>query len=171
MSLVAQLTAAFQAIGTDIKSIQLDIGNKTALSTTDKTNLVNAINEVLNKTNSLIDDLAGVGITNKTWSADKIIAYAQQIKSDIFGGTVPAALDTLLEIANQLQDDETELNSIALALGNRVRVDAAQTFTAPQKQQARENIDAASDTEFQQFKTDVGDVATDFVDVYVAAKT
>lgn len=171
MSLVAQISAAFQAVGIDIKSIQLDIGSKTSLSTTDKTNIVNAINEVLAKTNALIDDLAGVGITNKTWSADKIIAYSQQLKNDILGGAVPAAFDTLLEIANQLQDDETELNSIALALGNRVRVDAIQTFTAPQKQQARQNIDAADNTEFQQFKTDVGNVATDFVDVYTAAKS
>lgn len=170
MSLVAQITAAFQAIGLDVKNIQLDIGNKTTLSTTDKTNLVNAINEVLSKTNALINDMAGVGITDKTWSADKIIAYSQQIKSEILGGTVPEALDTLLEIANQLQNDETELNAIALALANRVRVDAVQTFTTPQKLQARQNIDAASDTEFQQFKTDVGDTATDFLGIYNTAK-
>lgn len=171
MSLTAQITAAFQAIGLDIKSIGLDIGNKTSLNTTDKTNLVNAINEVLTKTNSFINDLAGVGITDKTWSADKIIAYSQQLKNEIFGGTVPAALDTLLEIANQLQDDETELNAIALALGNRVRVDAAQNFSVGEKLQGRQNIDAASDTEFQQYKTNVGDVSTDFVAVYVTAKS
>lgn len=170
MSLTAQISAGFEAVGADIKAIRLNLGTLSNLNTVDKSNLVNSLNEVLNKVNTLISDVAGVGITDKTWSADKIIAYVQQVKSDILGGTVPSALDTLLKLAQRLEDDATELNAIMLALGKRVAVDQVQTFTAPEQTQARSNINAASDTEFQQFKTDVGDTNTDFVATYTAAK-
>ena len=72
----------------------------------------------------------------------------------------------MLELLTLINDDQNDLNAIFLALDKRVSVDSIQTFTAPQQLQARQNMGAASDAEFQQFKTDVGDVNTDFVAAY-----
>lgn len=166
MSLVQEIINLAQVIKTDITGIRTDLGNKANLTTTDKTSLVNALNEVLGKVNNLIDDTAGEGITDKVWSADKTVAYVQQVKSQILGGTIPEASDSLLELLTLINDDQNELNAIFLALDKRVSVDSIQTFTNGEKQLGRENIGAASDAEFQQFKTDVGNTNTDFVTAY-----
>lgn len=57
-------------------------------------------------------------------------------------GNAPAALDTLAEIAEQLGNDQTQINNLLDQIGNRVRFDAAQALTAPQQTQARDNINA-----------------------------
>lgn len=77
-------------------------------------------------------------------------------------GTAPAALDTLQELAEALGGDAAFAATVNTALSNRVRADAAQSFTAPQQQQARSNIGAAS-------ATDVGPTTTNFVTVFEAA--
>lgn len=56
----------------------------------------------------------------------------------------PATLDTLAELAAALGNDANFATTIATALGNRVRVDAAQGLSAAQKLAARSNIDAAA---------------------------
>jgi hypothetical protein len=170
MSLAQQINNLAQSIGLDIKDIGIKIGNLNALTTTDKSALVNALNEVLGKVNSLINDAAIAGVTTQTWSADKIIAYISQVKSDIMGGIAPAALDTILELAAQLQADQTSLNGILTALGNRPRVDAAQSYNSTEQAQVRSNIGAASQSALDTLVTNVGDVATDFVAAYTTAK-
>lgn len=57
-------------------------------------------------------------------------------------GNAPAALDTLAEIAEQLGNDQTQINNLLNQIGSRVRFDAAQSLTAPQQTQARDNINA-----------------------------
>lgn len=74
----------------------------------------------------------------------------------------PAALDTLNELAAAIGDDPNFATTMSTALGNRVRVDAAQAFTEPQKVQGRANLDVYS-------KTELGDPETDFVTVFEAA--
>lgn len=73
----------------------------------------------------------------------------------------PATLDTLNELAAALGDDPNFATNMTTALGNRVRVDAAQAFTAIQQDQGRANINAAS-------ATAVGDTNTNFVTVFEA---
>ena len=73
----------------------------------------------------------------------------------------PGTLDTLNELAAALGDDPNFVTTINTALGNRVRVDAAQTFTALQQQQGRDNIAAAS-------AAAVGDTTTNYVTVFEA---
>ena len=98
---------------------------------------------------AVISDAAGAGVFDKTWSADKLIAYitaaATQAKDDIINGA-PAALDTLLEIANQLAADQTALGSLVLALDAAIRTDIVQTFTDAQKTQAQENMGVTAST-------------------------
>ena len=59
--------------------------------------------------------------------------------------SAPGALDTLDELAAALGDDSNFATTIAGALGNRVRVDAAQGLSGPQQSQARANIGAMVD--------------------------
>ena len=74
----------------------------------------------------------------------------------------PVAWDTLKEISDYISDNDTAVGGITAALANRVRVDAAQSFTEPEKVQARTNIDVYS-------KTELGNPETDLVGVFEAA--
>jgi hypothetical protein len=57
-------------------------------------------------------------------------------------GTAPVLLDTLGELSDALGDDPNFSTTILTALGNRLRVDTnAQGLTAPQKTNAKTNID------------------------------
>ena len=133
------LEAVFTQIGTDVGlskkdiiDLQIAVGAISAISPT-----------------AVISDAAGAGVFDKTWSADKLIAYitaaATQAKDDIINGA-PAALDTLLEIASQLSADQTALGALVLALDAAIRTDIVQTFTDAQKTQAQENMGVTAST-------------------------
>ena len=74
----------------------------------------------------------------------------------------PGALDTLNELAAALADDPNFATNTATALGNRVRVDAAQTLNGTQQTQGQDNLSVYS-------RTQIGDPTTDFVAVLAAA--
>ena len=57
-------------------------------------------------------------------------------------GNAPAALDTLAEIAEQLGNDQTQINNLLNQIGNRVRFDSAQALSTAQQNQALSNINA-----------------------------
>lgn len=98
--------------------------------------------------------------TAHAYSSDKVVALLAAQRAEITG-TAGAALDTFGELAAQMVADEGAAASLAIAVGNRVRFDAAQTLTAPQKAQAIANIGAIS-------AADIGDVTTDFVALFNA---
>lgn len=133
------LEAVFTQIGTDVGLSKKDI--------IDLQTAVGAIGAI--SPTAVISDAAGAGVFDKTWSADKLIAYitaaATQAKDDIINGA-PAALDTLLEIANQLAADQTALGALVLALDAAIRTDIVQTFTDAQKTQAQENMGVTAST-------------------------
>lgn len=162
MSLQSQISNLAVRVATECKAIRAGMGDKAALTTTDKTSLVAAVNELRASLSAAagVLDSAGVGDTAHTWSADKIIAQLAALKSEIVAGA-PAAFDTLLEISNALAGDDTELANLLTAVGNRVRFDAAQSLSAPQQAQAIANIGAVS-------AADVGNVAADFVATFEA---
>ena len=109
---------------------------------------------------------AGDGDTTVTWSADKIfdsIAAAKAaLKNELLDGA-GAALDTLNELGDALNNDPNFAATIAAEIANRVRYDAAQALSEPQKAQACVNIGA-------QAASDVGDTDRDFVGDYNTAK-
>lgn len=162
MSLTTQISNLAVRVATECKSIRATTGDKTALTTTDKTSLVAAINELKAALSGAVGilDTASAGDTSHTWSADKIVAQLAAVKSEILDGA-PAAYDTLLEIANQLSTDGGAISGLLTAVGNRVAFDQVQTLTAPQKAQALANIGAIS-------ASDVGDVTTNFVTSFEA---
>ena len=165
MSLVTNFTNLVTRIATEIKALRTLInGNAadlSALNTTAKGNLVLALNEL-----KALIPAAGVDISDgtttltSTWSSTKISNQITAALNALTTGA-PGALDTLDELAAALGDDANFAATVTTALGNRVRVDAAQTLTAPQQTQARDNIGAQS-------AAGIGDVATDLVAVFVA---
>lgn len=167
MSLETKIVALAQAVGADVKALRLAQGDLTSLTTTTKTSLVAAINELV----LLVTDAGGIDDTAAsggavTWSVDKITssitAARNALKDELLGGA-GAALDTLAELAAALGDDPNFATTIATELGNRVRYDAAQSLTAAQKTQACTNIGAVE-------LTAIGNPERDLAAVYAAAK-
>ena len=220
MSLTTQLSNVVVRMGTEFKAVGNKIGNLTSLSTTNKSSLVLAINEVAasvgggggapiddatpslskvyssQKTQSIVDAKPSINDTTpsgttvlsgtktnaniaaavaskteiddvgpsstKTFSSQKIGSEIGAAIASLIDSS-PGALDTLNELAAALGDDPNFAATINTALGNRLRVDAAQSgFTEPQRAQGRGNLDVHS-------KAEVGNVATDFVAVFEAA--
>ena len=176
-TLEQRLAAIIPAIGVDIKALRTANGDLTLLSTTAKANLVAAINEVytLAQTSTgVIDDAAGNGVVDKTWSADKIfdsiLAAINSLRTELTNGA-SGALDTFGEIAAALAADESTAAALAISVSNRVRFDAAQTLTAEQQTQARTNIGAADATALTALTTAVGNTDADLLTIYTTAKT
>lgn len=176
MSLETRVVSLAQAMGADVKALTVAQGSLSALNTTTKTSLVAAINEMLTLIGSAgasIDDSAGNGNTAVTWSADKIFdsieAAKAAVKNELVDGA-GAALDTLNELAAALGNDPSFATTIAGEIANRVRFDAAQTLTSPQKTQARDNIGAAAATDLSGLLTGLGSYDHDYVADYNTAK-
>lgn len=163
-----------QTIGVDVKNINSTIGVLTNLSTTQKSNLVAAINELKSDIaaidlTALIDDTATAGDTNSTYSVDKILSLLSALKSDVLGGLPPSTLDTIKELADFLADN-TVSGGLIEQLGNRVRIDTAQSFTGPQQTQGRANIGAAAAADLTALSDSIGNTDHNFVTDYNTSK-
>lgn len=186
-------------IGEDVRNILANIGTMSDLSTTEKTSLVAALNEVDAKLkaldlSSIIDD--ATPSTSKTYSSEKIIseinAKVQEAKDALLGGAGDA-VDTLKELADLIAQNKDLIDAINAVAAKSVRVDVPQnTFTIEEKEQGRANIGAAAasdveslttrveaveskadanETAIQTLNTNLGDIANaDFVTVYNNAK-
>ena len=151
-----RITALAQAIAADIKQLKTNDGTLTALTTADKTSLVNAINELktsIANTTNINDTSTSAGAT---WSSQKINAAINNAVSSLVNGA-GTTLDTLKELANALGNDANFATTIATQMGKRVRVDAAQTFTVAEQAQGCANLG-------------IGNPDTDLLAVYIAAK-
>ncbi len=163
MSLATQITALATRIATEFKTAYSRIGTLANLTTTAKGDLVSAVNEVKAQ-------VAGAATINdtttnstNTWSSSKINSAVTSAIAGVVGAA-PAALDTLKEIADQLATDETATAGLVTAVGFRLRFDAAQSLTGTQQTQGQANLNVYSTSQ-------IGDPATDFVAVFVAALT
>lgn len=150
MSLVVRLTDLSTRIATEVKALRTLInGNAaglSALTTTNKTNLVAALNELktlIPAASASIDDASTAADT--TWSSTKINS---QINAAIAAlvNDAPGASDTLKELADQLA-------ALAQADTGLLSFAGAQTLTAGQKTQGCTNLG-------------VGEPETDFVTVF-----
>ncbi len=160
MSTLAQRVVDLSTrLATECKSHKMLInGNAadlSALTTTAKTNLVAALNEV--RTAALASEILDTSTTTDTahtWSANKINSSINSAINAVLSGA-PTALDTLNELAAALGNDANYAATTTAALGNRVRYDAVQTLTTGQVTQACANIG-------------VGEPNTDFVSTFNA---
>lgn len=127
-------------IASAIKARDTKVGSLASLTTTDKASIVSAINELfaaIGASGAAINDTVTNG-TN-TWSGNKITADIASAINALLDGA-PDALNTLNELAVQVNDNTSFAATITTALANRLRVDAAQTLTAPQQAQALANL-------------------------------
>lgn len=162
MSLVTQISDVVTQIGTEIKTTRSQVGDLASLATTAKSSLVAAINEVeasVSGAGATINDASTS--TSSVWSSQKTSDQITGAVNSVLNGA-PAALDTLKELADAIGDDASYAASTTTALGNRLRVDAAQGLTSTQQTQGRSNLDVYG-------TADIGDPTTDFVAVLTAA--
>jgi len=166
MSLETRITALATTIAAEVNNINSRAGTLASLSTTNKSSLVAALNEIKAAldgfTSATIND-AATSSTTETYSVDKILNLISVAVDGILDGA-PAALDTLNEIAAALNDDAGAVSGIIAAQALRVRVDAAQAFDSTQKTQGRSNIGA-------QEAALIGDTDRDFAADFTTALT
>ena len=161
MSLATRIESLVIRVAQEFNDVRAKAGNLANLTTTDKSNLVAAINELKAAVVSSVAIDDGQITTSTTYSSSKIVTLLDALKSEILGGA-DAAYDTLLELQQALQNDQSGIAALTASIDKRVRFDAAQTLTVLEQQQARTNIGAVA-------TTDIGDVATDFVAIFEAA--
>ena len=122
---ISALESADIALAGDISTIEGEIGTLASLTTTDKANLVAAINElqfeldnldVSGQVLALIDDAQTT--TTKTWSSSKINTEIGAAVSALVDGA-PALLDTLNELAAAINDNASFASTITTALATK----------------------------------------------------
>lgn len=152
-TLQTRLTDLATRIATEVKSLRMlingNVADLSALTFTPKTNLVAALNQlktdldaVASAGGATINDASSAS-TTETYSITKIRDLVATSIADVTAGA-PSALDTLDELAAALGDDANFAATVTTALGNRLRFDAAQTLTAPQKVQGNANLGSLS---------------------------
>lgn len=151
-----RITELAQAIAADIKRLTTNQGTLTELTTTDKTSLVKAINELKSSITNATSINDTSTSTSATWSSNKINTSINNAVSALVGGA-GTTLDTLKELAAALGNDANFATTIATQMGKRVRVDAAQTFTAAEQAQGCANLG-------------IGNPDTDLLAAYTTAK-
>lgn len=163
MSLATRIESLVLRVAQEFNDVRAKAGNLTNLTTTDKSNLVAAINELKAAVSAATDINDAQVSASSTYSSSKIVSLLNTLKSEILGGA-DAAYDTLVEIQQLLQNGTSGLDALLGAVNNRVRFDSAQVLTVPQQVQARTNIGAVA-------ATDIGNTETDFVAVFTGALT
>lgn len=141
----AQITTLLKQVNNTLKSNQ---GDLLQLTTTQKSSLVAALNEIhsLVSSNQSISD--GTTTTSKTWSSTKISTEITKAINNLINGA-DVSSDTLKELADKI-------TALAQADNGLVSAKISQSFTASEKLQARNNIDVYS-------KAEIGDINTNFV--------
>lgn len=132
------------------------------MQTSAKGDLVSALNEVAG-------NVAGAGAsindatvsTGSVWSSQHTSDQISDAVNNLVNGA-PGALDTLKEFADALGDDANFAATTTTALGNRLRVDAAQSLNSTQQAQGQSNLSVYG-------KSDIGDPTTDFTTVLSSA--
>ncbi len=164
MSLKSVIDLFAGTVGADIKTLRAadavltaSRGDMATLSTTHKSTLVGALNEL----KTAVDD---------TITEAEVSTLIGNAIDGLINGA-PGTYDTLKEIADYIAADQTAATAIMESLAKCVRVDVAQNFTEGEKTQGRANIGAASATNLTTLEAGVGDYANaDPRGVYIATR-
>lgn len=134
MSLVTNVSNLATRIATEVKALRTLINGNAAdlssLTTTDKTNLVAAINEVKAVAGASIND--ATTSTTSVWSSSKTNTAISSAVSALVDAA-PGTLDTLNELAAALGDDPSFATTITTSIGTKandsdvVKLTGAQT--------------------------------------------
>ena len=151
MSLSSQIASLATTVGADVKGILASIGTLSELTTTQKANLVVALNELKagltgleSELGAQINDEATASTT--TWSSQKINTAISTAVSDLINGA-PGTLDTLKELADAITENQGAIEALETIAAGHVKYDGAQSRTTEQQAQARTNIGAASQSD------------------------
>lgn len=151
MSLSSQIASLATTVGADVKGILASIGTLSELTTTQKANLVVALNELKagltgleSELGAQINDEATASTT--TWSSQKINTAISTAVSDLINGA-PSTLDTLKELADAITENQGAIEALETIAAGHVKYDGAQSLTTEQQAQARTNIGAASQSD------------------------
>ena len=129
----ARIAAAFARVVSAINTLAGRVGTLTDLTTTDKTSIVNALNELKTSIGSAGAQISDTSTaTSSTWSSTKITAQINAAITAIINGAAGDS-DTLKELADKIA-------GLAQADNGLVSATQIQSFTAEQKKQAAENI-------------------------------
>lgn len=109
------ITEFAEFVGMKDKEIAKLIGAMQSLTTSQKGTLVDAINEMNQKINTLSSSSAGINDSatgdSSTLSAKKIIELLNQakaeVKNELLGGEVDASIDTIKELGDMLKNIQT----------------------------------------------------------------
>lgn len=164
VTLSGQVSALATQIGTDVKSLLEKIGDLSALTTTQKANIVVALNELKagltaleGKLGAQIDDSSTAA--DKTWSSSKINSQISAAVSGLVNGA-PETLDTLKELADALETNKDAIEALQTLAAGHVKFDAAQSLSPEQQTQARSNIAAAGTEELNAVSAKIGDLGS-----------
>ncbi|CAK0771449.1 conserved hypothetical protein [Gammaproteobacteria bacterium] len=141
MSLELRLSALVIAIGADIKKLIANNGDLSLLSTTEKTSIAAAINEIY----LLINTTVPTPVNNALLA----------LRNEILGGA--SSVYNVLQELQILLANNPNVDAILTSIGNRVRYDAPQQLTLNQQTQACVNIG-------------VGNPEHDFLSDYLTAR-
>jgi hypothetical protein len=150
MSLQTRLSDLITAVGTDYKQLRTWLtgsasGDLTGLTTTDKTSVVAAINEVDAQSSAPPDasttvkgliEIATLAEVSTGTDSDRAVTPAgvkqetDAVRDAILGVGVPAALDTLDELAAALGDDANFASSVTTSLAGKQPLDTDLTAIA-----------------------------------------
>jgi len=144
MSLETRVDALATAIATDVKTLLAQDGDLTALTTTAKTSLVAAINELAGIANAAAGINDGATASGSTWSSSKISTELANASAALVDSS-PDLLNTLNELAAALEDNPDVIASLRTLITNNA-------------------------TAISTLATNVGDTDKDFVATYTAAK-
>lgn len=189
MSLATNVTNLATRIATEVKSLRTLInGNAadlTALTTTSKTSLVSAINEVAASVGSAGASINDTGTsTTSVWSSSKTDSAITSAVAAVVD-TAPTALNTLNELAAALGDDAsfatnvTNLISARIATADAVALAGTQTITGektfsiapvvPNNAFAIGKVSGLQTAlDAKALASDVGDTTTNFVTTFEA---
>lgn len=132
MSLQTNIAAAHVRLVNAINTLNTRVGALASLTTTDKTSIVAALNELKASTNgaAIIND--AVTNTTNAWSSNKVQTQINAAITAILNGA-DGANDTLQELANRI-------NALAATDTGLLSFNAAQTLTAIQQTQGCTNL-------------------------------
>lgn len=151
MSLSSQIASLATTVGADVKGILASIGTLSELTTTQKANLVVALNELKAGLTGLESEL-GAQINDEamasttTWSSQKINTTISTAVANLINGA-PETLDTLKELAEAIADNQDAIEAMQTIAAGHVKYDGTQSLTTEQQAQARTNIGAASQSD------------------------
>ena len=116
-------------------------GIATGADVTDATTVGAAINGASAKASPVDADLVALIDTEASNVLKKLtIGSLKNVVIAAIKAGAPATLDTIDELAAALGDDPNAITTITTALGNRLRIDAAQGLDSTQQAQGRSNL-------------------------------